>query len=90
MAWSLPENETTLSQSSHILPRLEHTATLSPSGDTMTFIGGLVVNESNQIVSASMGDTLVYNITNTTWTTHKSPANSTIPSPRRLHSATQS
>lgn len=89
MAWSLPENQTTLSQSSHIRPRLEHTATLSPSGDTMVFIGGLEVNESNQIASASMADILVYNITNTTWTMHKSPANSTIPSPRRLHSATQ-
>jgi hypothetical protein len=90
MAWKKPDNESTLNQLTFLHPRIEHTATLTQSGDSIIYIGGLAVNENGQISSASMGETLVYNITNSTWTMHKSPVNSTIPSPRRLHTATLS
>jgi hypothetical protein len=46
------------------------------------------VDASNQLSSASMGEIFEYNIANSTWTMHKTPVNGTIPSPRRLHTAT--
>lgn len=91
MTWTHPDdNKTALNDPTFLHPRIEHTATLTRSGNSIVYIGGLQTNENNQISSASMGEILEYNITNSTWVMHKSPVNSTIPSPRRLHTATLS
>lgn len=86
MAWSFPDNTKT----SYPSARLAHTATLDRSGQSIFYIGGLKEDDGNKLVSAPMNEILEYHIGNNTWTTHRSPSNSTIPSPRRLHTATQS
>ncbi|KAI8331073.1 hypothetical protein EDC96DRAFT_527656 [Choanephora cucurbitarum] len=85
LTWSLPTN---ITKSSSLSPRIAHTATLSKSGDVIYFIGGLQVSNGYQLSYAPMNDILQFNITNQTWSLHHSPGNTTIPSPRRLHSAT--
>ncbi|GAA5804213.1 hypothetical protein HPULCUR_009700 [Helicostylum pulchrum] len=86
MAWSFPDSTKT----SYPRARIAHTATLGRSGQSIFYIGGLEVNDSGMLSSVSMGQIHEYHIANNTWTTHQSPSNSTIPSPRRLHTATQS
>ncbi|CEP14402.1 hypothetical protein [Parasitella parasitica] len=91
LTWSFPDNATEMSsrQTNIPNPRLEHTATLSNSGQSIYFIGGLQVDDSGTSLSgAPMNTVLEYNITSGEWTTHTSPANTTIPASRRLHSAT--
>ena len=92
LVWSFPDNDTkTSSQQSTTIPnpRLAHTATLSASGQSIYYIGGLQVDDSGAGLSgAPMNQILEYNITSGNWTTHTSPTNTTIPAPRRLHSAT--
>lgn len=94
LAWSFPDNDTkTSSQQTTTIPnpRLAHTATLSASGQSIYYIGGLQVDDSGTSLSgAPMNQILEYNITSGNWTTHTSPINTTIPAPRRLHSATLS
>lgn len=94
LVWSFPDNDTkTSSQQSTTIPnpRLAHTATLSASGQSIYYIGGLQVDDSGAGLSgAPMNQILEYNITSGNWTTHTSPTNTTIPAPRRLHSATLS
>ncbi|KAI9255862.1 hypothetical protein EDC94DRAFT_617002 [Helicostylum pulchrum] len=85
MAWSFPDSTKT----SYPRARIAHTATLGRSGQSIFYIGGLEVNDSGMLSSVSMGQIHEYHIANNTWTTHQSPSNSTIPSPRRLHTATQ-
>ncbi|KAI9346685.1 hypothetical protein BD770DRAFT_396186 [Pilaira anomala] len=85
MAWSFPDNTKT----SYPPARLAHTATLDRSGQSIFYIGGLKENDENKLVSVPMNEILEYHIGNNTWTIHHSPSNSTIPSPRRLHTATQ-
>ncbi|KAI8091628.1 hypothetical protein BDF21DRAFT_409805 [Thamnidium elegans] len=85
MAWSFPDSTNT----SYPRARIAHTATLGNSGQSIFYIGGLEVNDSDMLSSVSMGEILEYHIANNTWITHQSPSNSTIPSPRRLHTATQ-
>lgn len=90
MAWTLPDNGTSSSsRPSFVRPRLAHTATLTKSGQSIYYIGGLQVSESEVLSSAPMNEILEYHIANNTWIMHKSPENTTIPSPRRLHTATQ-
>ncbi|GAN03191.1 hypothetical protein MAM1_0035c02642 [Mucor ambiguus] len=91
LAWSFPDNDTKTSfhHTSAPSPRLAHTATLSASGQSIYYIGGLQVDDSGTSLSgAPMNEILEYNITSGNWTTHTSPANTTIPAPRRLHTAT--
>ncbi|CAO0793851.1 unnamed protein product [Mucor circinelloides] len=91
LAWSFPDNDTkTSSQHTSIPnPRLAHTATLSASGQSIYYIGGLQVDDSGTGLSgAPMNKILEYNITSGNWTIHTSPTNTTIPAPRRLHTAT--
>lgn len=88
MTWSFPNNKTTSSHPSFLQPRLAHTDTLTGSGQSILYIGGLEVDENGKLSPAPMNEILEYNITNSNWTLHKSPVNSTIPASRRLHSAT--
>ncbi|KAI8091120.1 uncharacterized protein B0P05DRAFT_504740 [Gilbertella persicaria] len=89
LSWSFPDKNTkTSSNPTFLLPRLAHSATLARSGDSIYYIGGLQLNQDNVLNYAPMNEILQYNITNHTWTLHTSPPNTTIPSPRRLHSAT--
>lgn len=87
MAWTFPNNAS--SPPSFVRPRLAHTATLTKSGQSIYYIGGIQVSESEGLSAAPMNEILEYHIANNTWIMHKSPTNTTIPSPRRLHSATQ-
>ncbi|KAG1454177.1 hypothetical protein G6F55_007747 [Rhizopus delemar] len=82
-SWAFPNNNTP----SFVRPRVEHTATLTHSGNSIYFIGGLEINEDGTIVPAPMNEILEYNVINSTWTLLNTK-NSTVPSSRRLHSAT--
>lgn len=93
LAWSFPDNDTKTSShhTSVPNPRLAHTATLGASGQSIYYIGGLQVDDGGTGLSgAPMNEILEYNITSGNWTTHTSPANTTIPAPRRLHTASLS
>lgn len=90
MAWSFPDSTKTSLHPSFVHARLAHTATLARSGNSIFYIGGLQADDNDQLTAAPMNEIFEYNIVNNTWLMHTSPVNNTIPSPRRLHSATQS
>ncbi|CAO3703379.1 unnamed protein product [Rhizopus stolonifer] len=89
LTWTFPNNQTTSTQEipSFVRPRLEHTSTLTRSGNSIYFIGGLEIAENNTIQPASMSEILEYNVINSTWSLLKTNT-SLVPSTRRLHSAT--
>lgn len=90
MAWSLPDSTNASLHPSFVRARIAHTESLAQSGNSIFYIGGLQADENNQLTAAPMNEILEYNIANNSWVLQKSPVNSTIPSSRRLHSATQS
>lgn len=90
MTWSFPDSTNTSLQPSFVRARIAHTETLGRSGESIFYIGGLQSDDNDQLIAASMSEILEYNIANNTWFLRKSPVNSTVPSSRRLHSATQS
>ncbi|KAI8967644.1 hypothetical protein BDF20DRAFT_928072 [Mycotypha africana] len=71
-----------------IKPRLAHTATLNEKTDqSIYYIGGLQ-NDGEHLLPSPMNEILEYQIQNDRWITHRSPLNTTVPSSRRLHTAT--
>ncbi|KAG2205547.1 hypothetical protein INT47_005922 [Mucor saturninus] len=89
LTWSFPDSTNTSLQPSFVRARIAHTETLGRSGKSIFYIGGLQSDDNDQLIAASMSEILEYNIANNTWFLRKSPVNSTVPSSRRLHSATQ-